>query len=403
MTSGSNRPYCLKPDASIHDEIVRCGPNAEKPASVTAVQGQWKVIMKFLSLIRVVVGTVSAFALLSEGAVSTPAASIRPASLHWGVSRYEPSSFQVTTAGVKRASPKISATTSVHPPRPVAGSVILGALTELPGLTRAASVTKRESQLGRKYALNSHYYDWGDPFPGSAETADAAAGRTPMDTWWGIDPRLITNGSQDALITTRARAVAAYGKPMFIRWGAEMNGNWYAWSGTAVGNDPSKFVAAWRHIRNVFSAVGVHNAAWVWAPNADSHPGGTSVTSWNNWRNYYPGDAYVDWVGIDGYNWGSIDSWQTIGQVMGPVYADYAGRKPIMIAETGSIEAGGNKAAWLADASVWIKAHPSIAAFVYFDTNLSTSGLDWRADSSTASLNAYIRVARDPRFAAHAG
>ena len=297
---------------------------------------------------------------------------------------------------------KVSAT-SVHAPRAVAGSVIFGAFSSLPGLTTAASVTTREAQIGHKYAVNSHYYDWADPFPGPVETADALAGRTPMETWWGIDPRQIVNGSQDALITTRAKAVAAYGKPLFLRWGAEMNGNWYAWSGSAVGNDPSVFVAAWRHIHDIFAAVDVHNVSWVWAPNADSHPGGVSITSWNNWRNYYPGDAYVDWVGIDGYNWGVTDSWQSFGQVFGPVYADYAARKPIMIAETGSVEAGGNKAAWIADAAAWMKAHQDISALVYFDTNQSSSGLDWRTDSSTAALNAYITVARDPYFSGHAG
>ncbi|WP_374967944.1 glycoside hydrolase family 26 protein [Terrabacter sp. BE26] len=296
------------------------------------------------------------------------------------------------------ATTSATASTSVHPPLPSSNTVIFGAFTQLPGKTLQTSVTARESQLKRKYAVNSHYYDWADSFPGVAEKADAAQGRTVMDTWWGIDPRKIVNGSQDALIRARAKAVAAFGRPMFLRWGAEMNGDWYAWSGTAVGNKPSVFVAAWRHIHDVFARAGVRNVAWVWAPNADSHPGGTSTTSWNSWRNYYPGDAYVDWVGIDGYNWGSKDSWQTFGQVFGPVYADYAGRKPIMIAETGSLEPGGNKAAWLSDASRWIKAHRGIKAFVYFDTNRSSSKLDWRADSSPSALNAYISMARDPYF-----
>jgi Glycosyl hydrolase family 26 len=287
---------------------------------------------------------------------------------------------------------------AVHPPLAVPGRVIFGAFTSSRGLSRAASVISREAQLGRRLAVDSHYYNWTDPFPGSAESADALAGRTPMITWWGIDPALIVNGSQDSLITAHARAVRAYGRPLFLRWGAEMNGNWYAWSG-----HPSAFRAAWRHIHDIFAAVGVHNAAWVWAPNADSHPGGTSTSSWNNWRNYYPGDAYVDWVGIDGYNWGSLNSWQSFGQIFAPVYADYARRKPIMIAESGSVEAGGNKAAWLANAAAWIKAHPSIAAVVWFDTSQSSSGLDWRVDSSASALRAYITMARDPYFSGHAG
>jgi mannan endo-1,4-beta-mannosidase len=74
-----------------------------------------------------------------------------------------------------------------------------------------------------------------------------------------------------------------------------------------------------------------------------------------------------------------------------------------MIAESGSVEAGGNKAAWLADAATWIKAHPDIAALVWFDTDRSSSRLDWRASSSPSALSAYMTVARDPYFSGHAG
>src|SRR5256885_2213761 len=101
------------------------------------------------------------------------------------------------------------------------------------------------------------------------------------------------------------------------------------------------------------------------APARTSPPGGASTTSsrpraratrpgsgrrtqgpppaapWNHWTHYSPGDAYVDWVGIDGYNWGttqSWSSWSSFASLVRPVYSDYAGRKPIMIAETASAE-----------------------------------------------------------------
>lgn len=355
-------------------------------------------------LMPLIVAAMSTGALIIAGAASTRAATTGHSSPRQVVSARNSTAPQSPTSRLAAVSPTtVAASRSVHPPRPVPNAVIFGAFTQLPGQTAQTSVATRESQLGRKYAVNSHYYDWADPFPGLPEKTDAVQGRTPMDTWWGMDPRQIVNGSQDALIRSRAKTVALYGKPMFLRWGAEMNGDWYAWSGTAVGNDPSVFVAAWRHIHDVFASAGVRNVAWVWAPNADSHPGGTSTTSWNSWRNYYPGDAYVDWVGIDGYNWGAADSWQTFGQIFGPIYSDFAARKPIMIAETGSIEAGGHKAAWLANARTWIKAHRGVRAFVYFDTNQSSSRLDWRTDSSASALSAYISMARDPYFSGHPG
>lgn len=220
-----------------------------------------------------------------------------------------------------------------------------------------------------------------------------------MVTWWGTNYSAITSGSQDALIRARVADVKAFGHPMFLRWAAEMNGDWYTWSGPQNHNDPSAFVAAWRHIHDIFVAEGVHNVAWVWAPNADSHPGGIDPSSWNNWRNYYPGDAYVDWVGIDGYNWGAIyNDWQSFGEIFGPVYEDYAGRKPIMIAETGSVEAGGSKAAWIADAGAWIKSHQGIAAIVWYDTDTDPEGVDWRLDTSSSSFDAFKRLAADPTF-----
>ena len=254
-----------------------------------------------------------------------------------------------------------------------------------------------ESRLGRRLGIANHYYDWTDPFPGPAEKSDVANGRTPMVTWWGTRNSTIISGSQDAVIKARASAIKAFAKPVYLRWGAEMNGDWYAWSGPQSGDDPSLYIAAWRHIHDVFRAMGVTNVSWVWAPNADSKPGGVDPTSWNNWTRYYPGDEYVDWVGIDGYNWGGSE-WSSFGAIFGPVYDSYAGRKPIMICETGSVETGGNKAAWIANAGDWMKSHDGVRAFVYFDTNQSSSGLDWRVSSSSSSFSAFKTLANDPYF-----
>src|SRR5919201_465436 len=111
-------------------------------------------------------------------------------------------------------------------------------------------------------------------------------------------------------------------------------------------NGPSKFIAAWQRIRRIFDAAGAQNAVWVWCPNATNNPD----VSWNSWRNYYPGDKFVDWVGLDGYNWGTTQSWsrwQSFADIVRPIYRDYGRKKPIMIAETASAETGGDKAAWI--------------------------------------------------------
>lgn len=83
------------------------------------------------------------------------------------------------------------------PVTPTAGpaSVKLGLYTELPGLTAAASLTLRESQLGRTIAIHHTFYDWTDSFPGVSQLDDKAHGRVPLITWWGTYYRDINDGS----------------------------------------------------------------------------------------------------------------------------------------------------------------------------------------------------------------
>ena len=293
-----------------------------------------------------------------------------------------------------------SAPAEAPAPKAPSQGVALGAFVGLEVLSTSQAMQRRERALGRRLAIASHYYDWSDTFPGQAEADDVAAGRTPMITWWGTTLADIANGSHDELILSRAAAVREFGHPVLIRWGAEMNGDWFAWSGSANGNDPRAFVVAWRRIVRLFASAGASNVSWVWAPNANSKPGGTDRRHWNNWRRYYPGDHFVDWVGIDGYNWGPRYGWQSFASIFGPIYRDYAKRKPIMIAETSSVEAGGSKQRWIADASRWIREHRAVKAVVWFDTDQSSTGIDWRIGSSGRSLAAFRRLARQPYFSA---
>ncbi|HEX3835249.1 MAG TPA: glycosyl hydrolase [Solirubrobacteraceae bacterium] len=286
-------------------------------------------------------------------------------------------------------------------PVPLSGAY-LGLLSQIDGLTDTQSVQQRESRFSRTFAIDSRYFDWADDFPASSQSWDVAGGRIPMITWWW-PPHYsdINDGSQDSYIRARARAVKAFGWPIFLRPAAEMNGDWFDWGGANNNRDTTGFILAWRRIHDIFDAEGVRNVSWVWAPNSESSPGGWDASSWNNWRNYYPGDAYVDWVGIDGYNWGSLpggDGWLPFGTIMNPVYSDYASQKPIMIDETGSTESGGNKAQWISDMGTWVKAHAAIKALVYFDRTYTSSGHDWGIDTSTASMTAFAKLAADPYF-----
>ena len=151
-------------------------------------------------------------------------------------------------------------------------------------------------------------------------------------------------------------------------------------------------MAAFRHLHDVFTARGATNVIWVWSPNATDAP----EVAGNHWTDYYPGDTYVDWVGIDGYNWGTATSfgrWQRFEDVFAPVYDDYADRKPIMIAETASTEAGGDKAAWIAQLRPALaERFPAVAAVVWFDQHKET---DWSFTSSPGTLAAFRTLGAD--------
>ncbi len=287
--------------------------------------------------------------------------------------------------------------------------VLLGVYTSAgwAGTTAAMKrVAAREALVGRSFAIDHHFYAWGDSIPSGMEQADLAAGRVPLATWeptQGLD--VILDGSQDTLIRKRAATVAALGRPIMIRFGHEMNGDWYVWGGArsstpGTTDGPAKFVAAWRRVHDLFVQAGATNAVWVWSPNWVSIP----TQPWNAFTAYYPGDAYVDWVGVDGYNWGTQrpGGWRALGPMLQPVYDAYAARKPVMVAETSSTEVGGDKAAWVAQTAATLQRDfPAVAALVWFDQD--KGDVDWRLDSSAASLTAFRALAANPWFTPRAG
>ena len=309
--------------------------------------------------------------------------------------------------GGPAAAATTTAATSLRPAGKFApaGGVLLGAYVNLTGTRLSdadamAGVASRETLLNHRMDVDNHYYSWGQSFPTPLEADDAAKGRIPLVSWAGTSLDGILSGSQDAYIDARAAAVKAYGSPVLLRWSWEMNGSWSVGGGyqnntPGTTDGPAKYVAAWRRIHDRFAASGVTNVAWVWCPNGNDVPS----DAWNHWTAYYPGDAYVDWVGVDAYNWGTYrtpDGWHSFATGISPVYSDYATRKPFIVAETASAEDGGDKGAWIVQMQADIKAmYPALAALVWFDQFKET---DWHVDSSPGSLTAYQALAADPYF-----
>jgi beta-mannanase len=106
----------------------------------------------------------------------------------------------------------------------------------------------------------------------------------------------IIGGAHDSYITRFALDAKAWGHPFFLRFAHEMNGDWYPWNEGINGNTPGQYVQAWRHVHDLFTANGVTNVTWVWSPNIE-YTGSIPLSG------LYPGDAYTDWIAMDGYNW----------------------------------------------------------------------------------------------------
>ena len=261
-----------------------------------------------------------------------------------------------------------------------------------------------ETELGRQLAINHSFVGWSQDWT-TLLASLASGGRIPLVTWEAWDGTVgaplasIIGGSYDSMITARAQAVRAFGKTFFLRWGHEMNGNWYPWAGASNGATlaaTATFIAAYRHIHDLFVAAGATNALWIFCPNVDSVPG----DAWNQWPNYYPGDAYVDWMGFDGYNWGTVmttSTWQTFPAIASRIYAGLAAKgKPIMIPETASAELGGDKSAWISGMLPSLESmFPAIKAVLWFEMNKET---DWRIESSAGARGAFTLMANDPYF-----
>jgi beta-mannanase len=152
-------------------------------------------------------------------------------------------------------------------------------------------------------------------------------------------------------------------------------------------------------VHDLFAEAGATNAIWVWCPNVE-YPG--TVTPL---QSLYPGNRYVDWVCLDGYNWGTNPAkpatWQTPAEVFGATYdlvtRRIAPSKPVMIGETASTEYGGSKAEWITELFRQLPwRFPRIRAVVWFDK--AADGMDWPISSSPAAVSAFRAAIASPRY-----
>ncbi|MEV6851035.1 glycosyl hydrolase [Actinoplanes sp. NPDC051411] len=270
------------------------------------------------------------------------------------------------------------------------GKLMLGSYLALGGLSLNESLALRRRQLGREQRIVHRFYPWDGYVPTSEP--DVSRHSVLMVSWHGTAYSRINDGSSDELIASVARKLAGMKRPILLRWGWEMNGDWFEWDGSHNGQDPGAYVKAWRRIHGIFRRHGATDVAWVWSPNWNSAP----AAAWNKFQRYYPGDDYVDWVGVSGYDFYD----ESPATLFSAVAGAYGSRKPIILSETAAVDLGVHtKARWIKKLSAWAAKTPSLGAVVWFDTD-TQDGTDhnFRPDTDAEALAAYRTMVRSGRF-----
>lgn len=236
-----------------------------------------------------------------------------------------------------------------------------------------AGVTAFTTATGVEPSLVSYYSGWLEPFRvGFAETA-ASHGAMPLVQMDPADVNLtaIATGQYDSYLTAYAETVRAYGHPVILSFGHEMNGYWYSWGYQHAS--PTVFVAVWRHIVDLFRSLRARNVIWMWTVNTVHTR--ANVPSPGPW---WPGSSYVNWVGIDGYYFNKHSSFASL---FGPTIADVRTitRAPILIAETAAPPT--NQPTKIAELFAGIRLY-GLLGFVWFD---AVHVDDWRLTRPAAA------------------
>lgn len=262
------------------------------------------------------------------------------------------------------------------------------------------NIINLEDSLDITFPIIHIYKAWGEgkeyDFPRDEVDAIVRIGSVPMITWepWlekftqenfpNIKPleqrnnhglASVAKGDYDVYLKEWAREAAKVNYPIYLRIGHEMNDPYrYPWG--PQNNEPSEFVAAFKHVKEVFDSVGAANIIWVWSPHL----------SYEKFWEYYPGPEYVDMIATGVLNYGTSTSWSdwwTFEEIFGKYYETLSGfEKPIMIAEFGSLKPGGDRAKWFGEAfEDFNKKYPYVNAIVFFhyssDGTITYKNVDW--------------------------
>lgn len=293
-------------------------------------------------------------------------------------------------------------------------SVLLGAYdNRLPASFEG--LLQLEDALDQPLPIVHMFAAWGEEpehrFPRRIAETVWEVGSVPMITWepWlstfdsrshshlsdREDPdqggmKAVARGEYDFFLREWLTEAATFGRPMFVRFGHEMNDAYrYAWG--PHNNRPEEYVAAFRHVVMTAREVGATNILWVWSPHI----------AYDGFTEYYPGDDVVDWVAATVLNYGNIaywSEWWTFDDIFTRRYDTLAGfGKPIMIAEMATLMAGGERAPWFEQALSRLPQRlPEVKAVVFFhsrsDASITYQALNWAFERDERVIAAIQRA-----------
>lgn len=284
--------------------------------------------------------------------------------------------------------------TPAPPPAPRPPATLLNPSGKLLGVAAPgagwAAAAAWAADTGTAPNLVETFAGWGQDLP-DTDTAWAHHALTLVS--WGSDTTTlpdIADGQEDAYIARFAAQVRAAGHPVAIDFDHEFNGDWYPWgAGGAQHATAAQFVAAWRHLHDVFHQAGALNAIWVWSPNVVNPVPGVDLAP------YWPGPGYVDWAGIVGYWTPSPAGQHTWASLYAPTERQIRAltTDPILITEAGA-QQGPGKATWVTAMLHGLKADPNVIGLVYFDYGFGQGKrADWTLKDDPAAVTAYRAAA----------
>jgi hypothetical protein len=320
-------------------------------------------------------------------ALASPASAITP-----------PLSGPGTDPPARRVAPDPTSEARAVPAIPREGPLAWGIYQILwSGRAFTENLDREIERLGRPDYV-TFFRDLVRPYPREICAAILERGAIPIISMelhrWGEpegnELRRIADGAYDDYFARYARDARESEQDVWFRFAFEMNGDWFTW-----GHQPETFKIAWRRIHEIFRREGARNVVWVWSPNAISGPDTPS----NGIEAYWPGDALVDVIGLDGYNFGDGHSewhrWCSFEEIFEPALEkirESGVSHPVFITEFGCTDdaAPARRAEWIRDAFAYLSRRPEVVGALWFNHDKRREGEhDWRIAADALSLRAW--------------